>query len=150
MRLESVDQEIYEREHMDYVAIEGSHSNTQSVKAANSTTERHMVGERLMDRYIRPSRNLEKPFIALDSSSAGANVIPSCIHTINFKSDWDQRTSATGSVSFGTLHNPTLTVEFDTTGLSGNYDVIVIAELNNLILYQTNGAGATSIRRFTE
>ena len=102
-----------------------------------------------MDRYIRPSRNLEKPFIALDSASAGANVVPSAVHTINFKSDWDQRTSATGSVSFGTLHNPTLDVTF-AAAESGNIDVIVIAELNNLILYQTNGAGATSIRRFTE
>ena len=122
---------------------------TQSVKTDNSTTQRHMIGERLMDRYIRPSRNLEKPFLVLDSASAGANVVPSCVHTINFKSDWDQRTSATGSVSFGTLHNPTLDVTFAATE-SGNIDIIVIAELNNLILYQTNGAGATSIRRFTE
>ena len=135
---------------MNIIGTEGSHSNTQSNKVENSSNELRMVGERLMDRYIRPSRNLEKPFVALDSASTGANVVPSAVHTINFKSDWDQRTSATGSVSFGTLHNPTLTVEFDTTGLSGNYDVIVIAELNNLILYQTNGAGATSIRRFTE
>ena len=74
---------------------------------------------------------------------------PSCIHTINFKSDWDQRTSATGSISFGTLHNPTLSVTFE-DAVSGSMDIIVIAELNNLVLYSTNGAGATSIRRITE
>ena len=148
--LESVDQEIWERENQGYESIAGVHSSITSEKTGSATTVLHMTGERLMDRYIRPSRNLEKPFIALDSASAGANVIPSAIHTINFKSDWDQRTSATGAVSFGTLHNPTLSVTFDTTGISGNYDIIVIAELNNMILYQTNGAGATSIRRITE
>ena len=113
----------------------------------------HQTGERLMDHYLRPSRNLEKNFVCFDAQSdatkVGAQVCPSAIHSINFKSDWDQRTSATGSVSFGTLHNPTLDVTF-AAAETGNIDVIVIAELNNLILYQTNGAGATSIRRFTE
>ena len=150
VKLESVDQELWESENNGFVQVTGSHSNTNATKTANETTVSHMVGERLMDRYQRASKNLEQPFVALDSAAAGANVIPSCIHTINFKSDWDQRTSATGAISFGTLHNPTLSVTFDTAGISGSYDIIVVAELNNLILYSTNGAGATSIRRITE
>ena len=52
-------------------------------------------------------------------------------------------------ISFGTLHNPTLSVTFE-DAVSGSMDIIVIAELNNLVLYSTNGAGATSIRRITE
>merc|ERR1711881_797031 len=69
----------------------------------------------------------------------GNQVIPSAIEVINFKSDWDQRTSATGSVSFGTLHNPTLVLNFTNT-VSNTFDVIIMAELNNLILYSTNSA----------
>ena len=157
LKLTSVDTDIYERENMQYFSVEGQDRTTEGTAVAlgdqAATIITHQTGERLMDHYLRPSRNLEKNFVCFDAQSdagkVGAQVCPSAIHSINFKSDWDQRTSATGSVSFGTLHNPTLDVTF-AAAETGNIDVIVIAELNNLILYQTNGAGATSIRRFTE
>lgn len=157
IKLMSVDTDIYERENMDYFQVTGQDRSTIGtavpLSAQAATSISHQTGERLMDHYMRPSKNLEKNFVCFDAQSdagkVGAQVAPSCIHTINFKSDWDQRTSATGSISFGTLHNPTLSVTFE-DAVSGSMDIIVIAELNNLVLYSTNGAGATSIRRITE
>ena len=153
----SVDTELYEREHMDYMSINGVDRSTQGTQVALSaqaaTNVTHQTGERTMDKYLRPSRNLEANFLSFDPQSdagkVGAQVAPSAIHVINFKSDWDQRTSATGSVSFGTIHNPTLDITFKDAE-TGNVDVIIIAELNNMVLYKTNGAGATSIQRITE
>ena len=157
IKLQSVDTDIYERENMDYMQIVGQDRSTQgtavAISAQAATTISHQSGERLMDHYMRPSKNLEKNFVCFDAQSdagkVGAQVAPSTIHTINFKSDWDQRTSATGAVSFGTLHNPTLELTFEAAE-TGNMDIIIIAELNNLVLYNTNSAGATSIRRITE
>jgi hypothetical protein len=151
VKFQSVDNDLYERENMNFVAVSGEWASTDNFDAGTGTktgSHTQMVGERLMDRYNQPSRNLDKDFIVYDCASSGANVNPSSVHVINFKSDWDQRTSATGSVSFGTIHNPTLELEYENTD-AAPYDVIIIAELNNLMLYKTNGAGATSIQRIT-
>ena len=159
----SVDTELYEREHMDYLSIVGIDRTSKAPSTADGSTainaeepptlRAHQTGERTMDKYLRPSRNLEANFLSFDPQSdagkVGAQVAPSAIHVINFKSDWDQRTSATGSVSFGTIHNPTLDITFEAAE-TGSMDVIIIAELNNMVLYKTNGAGATSIQRITE
>jgi hypothetical protein len=146
---ESVDTEIYAREHMGFRNVKGVHREQSSVPASGYF-ERKMVGEKLMDNYLRPSKDLDDPYICYDADSHGAGVVPGSIHVINFKSDWDQRTSASGSLSFGTVHNPTLKITFPPHISDSSIDVIITAELNNLMLYQTNTAGATSIRRITE
>ena len=147
---ESVDTEIYEREHMGFVTINGKYVSEDVSSTGSAASESKLVGERLMDYYLQPSKDLPDPYRLYDSDSNGAQICPGCFHAINFKSDWDQRTSATGSLSFGTIHNPTLKITFDASINIASLDIIIIAELNNMILYSTNTAGATSIRRITE
>eukprot|EP01049_Picozoa_sp_SAG25_P005855 SAG25_NODE_415_length_8258_cov_8.854026_6_plen_500_part_00 len=150
---ESVDTEIYEREHMGYIGVNGKHSSEDLTGAAATSVngvKTKITGEKIMDYYLQPSKELLDPFKMYDYDTNGARIIPGAFQVINFKSDWDQRTSATGSISFGTIHNPTLKITFGSGISTTSLDIIVIAELNNMILYETNGAGATSIRRITE
>lgn len=78
------------------------------------------------------------------------------IYCLNFKQGWNARTSADGSLSFGTLSIPQLEIEFETssdfsgTTASGNVDIVIVAEQLDLVSYQTNSAGATSIRAIQE
>jgi len=157
LRLLSVDTEIYERENMGFQVVNGRHKKVSGANPpglsddTDVTNEEVMTGERLMDFYLQPSKSLQDQYVEFDYDvGAGSRVIPAAVQVINFKSDWDQRTSATGSLSFGTLHNPTLEIEFGSGVTNSSIYVIVIAELNNVIVYSTNSAGATSIRRITE
>lgn len=78
------------------------------------------------------------------------------IYCLNFKQGFSQRCNADGSLSFGTLSIPQLEIELesssDFSGLtaSGNCDIVIIAEQLDLISYQTNSQGATSIRAIQE
>lgn len=80
------------------------------------------------------------------------------VFCINFKSGFKSRANADGSLSFGTLSIPQLEVQFETSATNeksglvadSNVDLVIIAEQLDLISYQTNSQGATSIRAIQE
>ena len=150
VRLKSVDQELYEREDNGVCAIRGKYFLEDYDAAASIVTKQHLTGPVLMDRYLQNSASLFESDRIIDDEDIGARVRAAGVATINFKTDWDIRSSATGSLSFGTVHNPTLELEFDSQPSANEgttVDIVIFAEVNNIMLYETNSAGATGLRR---
>ena len=150
VRLKSVDQELYEREDNGVCAIRGRYFLEDYDVAPSIITKQHLTGPVLMDRYLQNSASLFESDRIIDDEDIGARVRAAGVATINFKTDWDIRSSATGSLSFGTVHNPTLELEFESQPSANEgttVDIVIFAEVNNIMLYETNSAGATGLRR---